>query len=239
VLRSAELFDPGTGLFSRVDDMKVERIHTTSTLLPDGRVLVVGGASQDQVLDSAELFDPSTGKFQATGPLAGPRSGHSAVALPDGRVAILGGGGKSLVGWPDDRSQSLRRVEIYDPAKGTFVPQGELAVARGLAAAVLLPDGKILIAGGSQYDPQHGTDILPESRRSPLLSPRPVCSPRRSHSRTAEFCWRADGTRCHPRRRPSKRRSCTIRRQGRSPPPSRWLLRMHRELQSAFRTAEP
>jgi Galactose oxidase, central domain len=67
-------------------------IHTT-TLLPNGHVLAVGGAGSDQTsLASAELYRPATGSW-TTSPsqLHTPRHGHSAVRLLDGSVLIAAG----------------------------------------------------------------------------------------------------------------------------------------------------
>ena len=71
-------------------------IHT-ATLLTDGRVLVVGGRSNNCTsncpifsLDSAEIFDPATGTFTQTGFLNYSRYNHTATLLSDGRVLILG-----------------------------------------------------------------------------------------------------------------------------------------------------
>jgi hypothetical protein len=58
LLASAELYDPGAGSWTATATMKVARAAHTATLLPDGRVLVVGG---DGGGTSAELYDPGTG----------------------------------------------------------------------------------------------------------------------------------------------------------------------------------
>src|SRR5712671_3631826 len=58
---------PGT--FTRTGDAIAIRVLHTVTLLPDGRVLIVGGVtgSVDSVTATAELYDPATGIFTATG----------------------------------------------------------------------------------------------------------------------------------------------------------------------------
>jgi hypothetical protein len=51
----------------------------TATLLPDGKVLIVGGMRRNQdFYRSSELYNPVTGKFQNAGDMAIPRVGHAA-----------------------------------------------------------------------------------------------------------------------------------------------------------------
>jgi hypothetical protein len=65
-LASAELYDPKTGEFSAAGSMTTGRDSPSATLLPDGRVLIVGGANgytagphrKVVALSSAELFQP-------------------------------------------------------------------------------------------------------------------------------------------------------------------------------------
>ena len=85
-----------SGTFSGTGSMLTARQDHTATLLPNKKVLIVGGVSQilpagQVVLSSAELFNPSTGSFSATGSMGFQRRAHSATLLPDGRVWIAGG----------------------------------------------------------------------------------------------------------------------------------------------------
>jgi hypothetical protein len=75
-------------------------------MLPNGRVLIAGGAGSSGSLASAELYDPASGTFTPTGNLTAARQFHTATLLPNGRVLIAGGGG-SLV-------PSLASAELYE-----------------------------------------------------------------------------------------------------------------------------
>jgi hypothetical protein len=130
--------------------MLTAREGHTATLLPNKKVLIVGGASQflptgQVALSSAELFDPSTGNFSATGSMDFQRSAHTATLLPDGRVLIAGGYSGDL---SQPFSGTALTAELYDPSTGTFTPSGQMAVPRYGHSATLLNSGKVLIAGG-------------------------------------------------------------------------------------------
>src|SRR5690349_3736587 len=69
--------------------LKTARFHHTATLLPDGRVLVVGGEQgRGSPLASAELYDPATGTFSETSSLSTARDGHTATLLRNGLVLV-------------------------------------------------------------------------------------------------------------------------------------------------------
>jgi hypothetical protein len=160
-LASAELFDPKTGQFSPTGSMAHARWSHTATLLPDGRVLVAGGDDRVKRLASAELYDPKTGEFSATGSMTTGRELPTATLLPDGRVLVAGGDGVSSTTF-----SPLASAELYDPKTGTFSPTGSMGTVRANHTATLLPDGRVLIAGGwdaskrlasaELYDPKTG-----------------------------------------------------------------------------------
>src|SRR5215471_3839287 len=57
------------GQWEYTGSLNTARFHHTATLLPDGRVLVVGGEDGRDALASAELYDPATGTWSNTGSL--------------------------------------------------------------------------------------------------------------------------------------------------------------------------
>ena len=138
VVASIELYDPASGIFSRLDALDHGQ-HTTATKLLDGRVLVVGGT---RCLDCAEVFDPAANAFTATSSLHFGRSAHTATLLADGKVLIVGGTNHV---W-----ETFQSAELYDPQAGTFtLLSATLSDARFGHVAVLLLDGRVLVAGGS------------------------------------------------------------------------------------------
>jgi len=152
-LAGAELYDPVSGQFSPTGSMAAARNQHSATLLGDGRVLIAGGGDYQAPLSSAEVYDPARGTFSATGSLSGPRYKHAAVALGDGEVVVLGGSDGR------DSRGCYASAEVYDAGAGRFSPAGAMVLSRYKlpAAAVMLKDGRILIAGGADrievYDP--------------------------------------------------------------------------------------
>jgi hypothetical protein len=144
-LSSAELYDADSGSWTPTGNMVEARYGDTATLLPDGTVLVAGGVGTRNIsLDSAELYDPSTGSWTATGNMVEPHWGHKATLLPDGKVLVTGGASTSL-----DTFVPLASAELYDPDSGSWTPTGSMITPRWYHTATLLPDGKVLVAGGS------------------------------------------------------------------------------------------
>ena len=160
-LGSAELYDPATNGFTKTGDMLAARESHTATLLANGKVLIAGGHRGRRpavtIYSSAEVYDPATGAFTATGDMTRIRHKHEAVLLADGRVLIVGGSDER------DGDGAYVSAEIYDPVRSAFRATGNLNSSRYKlqGTAVLLSNGKVLVAGGANraelFDPAAST----------------------------------------------------------------------------------
>lgn len=143
-------FHPATASWSSVGDMSYPRSGHSATLLPDGRILVVGGNASSPRSD-AELFDPLTNRWRTLpGGMRVGREGHTANLLLDGRVLIQGNAG----------------ADIFNPKTETWNSTGVMVNEfRNRSNSTLLPDGRVLVIGGENdlfstselYDPSTNT----------------------------------------------------------------------------------
>lgn len=132
--------------FALTGSVNAPRYNHTATVLPDGKVLIAGNALPNASA-LAELYDPATKIFTPTGSMVAKRYQHQATLLPNGKVLMVGGYDDTLPGGGD----SLASAEIYDPANGTFTATGSMSVERYSPTATLLPNGKVLVAGGVNF----------------------------------------------------------------------------------------
>lgn len=153
---NAHLIDIGgsTAQVTRLGSMAYARVFANSVVLPDGKVVVVGGQAyaavftDDRAVLAPELFDPATGAFTSMAPMSMPRTYHSvALLLPDARVLSGGGGlcGGCSTNHPNiqvwsppylfnaDGSAARRPVVTSAPAQASA--GSSIAVATDVAAA--------------------------------------------------------------------------------------------------------
>ncbi|MFO7532981.1 MAG: kelch repeat-containing protein [Candidatus Limnocylindrales bacterium] len=154
--QAAQQATESLGTASPAGTMMVPRQHHTATLLPDGRVLVVGGRNEDDYLSTAEVWDPATRSFEQTGSLVMARSGHAAFVQPDGSVVVVGG-------WGGTQGMPVAEGERWDPGTGAFEPAGALTTPRMEATVTELSDGRVLVVGGRSYVDAERTEPVVEA----------------------------------------------------------------------------
>ena len=121
----------------------------TATLI-NGEVLITGGWSVGgSVLSSAELYSSLVGMFRPAGSMTTPRTGHSATLLPNGAVLIVGG---ELSAGGATGASSQASAELYDPFTQEYTETGSMLTPRTEHTATLLNDGRVLIAGGVNFN---------------------------------------------------------------------------------------
>ncbi len=181
---TAELFDPAAiASFTSATQSNLNQARRggTATVLPTGRVLIAGGISAgNTATNSAELFDPTSGTFTSLAPntMTSARARHTATLLPSGKVLIAGG--------TDANGVNTNTAELFDPAQGTFaslLPNNTMASARASHTATLLPDGKVLLAGGDVNGSNTNTAELfdPSSGTFTALSPNNTMTAARAY----------------------------------------------------------
>src|SRR5437868_2473250 len=126
---------PGT--WSKAGALLEGRVGHTATLLPNGLVLVAGGANaQGEATWSSELFDGKTNRWLPAASMNTPRVSQAATLLSDGKVLVTGGQ-TGLDTYPIDK---LSSAEIYDPIIGRWTRAASMHVPRAGHIAVRLLD---------------------------------------------------------------------------------------------------
>jgi hypothetical protein len=96
-LTNAEIFDPATRTWTATGSANVPRyddLHLIATLLPNGQVLLAGGATNGiTAIASAELYNPATGTWSMTASMNVAREFYMTAMLVNSNVVLMAGGG--------------------------------------------------------------------------------------------------------------------------------------------------
>jgi Domain of unknown function (DUF1929)/Fibronectin type III domain/Galactose oxidase, central domain len=136
----------------------------SAVMYDEGKVLIMGGSPcgfyatncTTYPTETAEIIDLNgpTPAWTYTGSMVtGGRKLHNATLLPDGKVFVTGGsrGTETANAAPPDPAY---QSELWDPATGTWTTMASVKKARAYhSTAVLLPDGRVLVADGEQVSP--------------------------------------------------------------------------------------
>ncbi len=175
----AQMLDLDAESWSQPLKLSRGRAFHAQVTLADGRVLIAGGQSgqlpakltplasaelltppsppnpnaNDAARDATADHEPPSWKVTALPDLPEPVAQPTAHLLPDGRAIFIGGS----------------RASIFDPVGNKWTQHISLRQKRQAHASVVLPDGRVLVAGGLDRDSFEVVDV--SAGRSMLLSP--------------------------------------------------------------------
>ncbi|HEX8202841.1 MAG TPA: galactose oxidase-like domain-containing protein, partial [Isosphaeraceae bacterium] len=129
------------------------RTYGSAVMYEPGKILIAGGG--DPPTATAEVIDLNEPNpaWHSVSPMAFPRRQHNATLLPDGTVLVTGG--SSGPGHSNEATPVLP-AELWNPATGTWTTLAAEQIPRLYhSTALLLPDGRVLSAGGGQPGTNH------------------------------------------------------------------------------------
>jgi len=162
VLTEAEIYDPAIGIWTQTGSMQKPRFNHEARLMEDGRVVVTGGSGQV----SSEIFDPQTGKwssiasgnerFGSRGELGAGRQqahlGSRTTSLRSGEMLSTGG--------VSPKNEALTEIAMFNPVANAWTKAGDMIEGRHLHTATELRDGRVLVAGGANFEVLRSAELL-------------------------------------------------------------------------------
>lgn len=176
VTSGGALYDPIGNTFSATPPMSTPRFLHAAASLPDGRVVVAGGSGSINLtsplpLASCEVFNPATQTWAPGPSLPLPRAFGVLSALPNGEL-LLHGGLEFLGPIPFHATSCLRLVT---GAGGQLSWRAEAPISSRHVAheqgTLLLADGRLLVAGGTEFRIQGTTLDLFAINRVDIYDP--------------------------------------------------------------------
>jgi hypothetical protein len=174
------IFDPDAKTWTQIGTTQVPFGAWTS--FAPGKYLITGGGvfieSQQGAPSQkiAKVLDMTSGSpvWTDVPDMSETRSFHNVTMLPNGKAMVIGG--SHIVqdsAQPDDAAYSS---QIWDPATNTWAPTATMSQPRMYhSVSMLLPDGRVLSAGGGRLNP--AVDQLNAQIYSPgylFRGPRPT-----------------------------------------------------------------
>ena len=152
-VNTTELYDPATGQSTWGDTIAVGNEVSPIVQLYNGKVLMTHRPPQ--------LFDPAADQWNLAADFVqsnrmpnGDHSDHELILLPndDGRAVAIG-----YISFTPNQLGNL--VEIYDSQTDSWSLGSNFAPMRSRAKMVLLPNRKIMVAGGFKEDQAHPAPV--------------------------------------------------------------------------------
>jgi galactose oxidase len=166
---AAGVTNPGFGQSSAMLEI---RVSNRDLGYSNGTILVTGGAMGTPLMKQADVYDPIAKKWIASVDTGTERHHPSTITLPDGRVLIL-------TGHNMDGDMGMLSAQYIDPMNGFSASTGTSAMTqiRGYhTISLLLPDGRVLVAGGRDASTNTSVEKPSLQYYSPdyMTQPRPV-----------------------------------------------------------------
>jgi N-acetylneuraminic acid mutarotase len=152
---TTEIYDPITDTWTPAANLRTPRAGHVAIQRPDGRILLAGGISWDNVIiigwlptvrANCDLYDPIADTMVAGPSMQTARSMVDPLDLGGNRW-LLAGGISSLT--LTNLGTPTTAAEIYDAVANTWTPVGAMATARGNHKSWALGGGRFLLTGGA------------------------------------------------------------------------------------------
>jgi galactose oxidase len=131
------------------------RDRASAAMYRPGKILLCGGGNNPST-NAVEVIDLTavSPQWRLINPMRHARNFHNATILADGTVLVTGGGAG-----PNDASVAVQETELWNPDTERWTLMAPLSGHRLYhSAAILLPDSRVLCAGGGRPPSKGGTD---------------------------------------------------------------------------------
>jgi hypothetical protein len=153
-LDAVEMFDTWHGRWVPCAPMPTRRAGSGAALLPDQRMMVIGGYDErgiaEGLLATCDVYNPFTMQWGEAGaaPLARKRWGHGCASL-GGKVYVVGGCSLQPDAQPQEAfMETLRCCEVYNSDENTWSACAPLQVARSGSRVVAIDERYLAAIGG-------------------------------------------------------------------------------------------
>ena len=135
--QGCEIYDPNTNEWILTGFCIYQKVDHTLELLPDGRVMAIGGGNSSY--EHCEIYDPDTEIWTEIDELNEQRIRHTSHLLPNGSIIAIAG---------DHGNHYNNSCEIYDFATREWTFADSLEIGRTGHCSESLLNNKILVMGG-------------------------------------------------------------------------------------------
>jgi len=147
----------------------------TATLLPNGKVIAIGGRSFNGFgVASVGIYDSASQTWSQGASLPAARTLHTSTLLSTGKILTAGG----------YDGLSVSTATLYDAVTNQWLAAPDMSSIRSLHTATLLQDGRVLIAGGFNNQSHVASSELYSPATNTWSAAASMTVPRRWHTAT-------------------------------------------------------